>query len=260
MSYGIIYRATLLIDGRMYYGMTTKSLQKRIKGHANPPPKHTFYFQRSIKKYGIDAFKWEIVEICHCKEALITAERKWIAHDRTFERKRGFNLTRGGEGFELNQEARQRQKQSLRGRTFSEEHRKNISKTRPNKIPVYQFDQTGKLINSFTSQLEATFFIRKLTGKQNAEIRLKGRSYRRSHGFIWRNKPDFDTNQFEASIQRTQTAETRKKISQKALGRQHTDETKLLISETKKGRQLSDEHRKKLSRAASNFWKRKLKS
>lgn len=51
MMYGIIYKATNLIDGKIYIGQTTRTLEKRRKEHEKPS-KHNYLFQRAIRKYG----------------------------------------------------------------------------------------------------------------------------------------------------------------------------------------------------------------
>lgn len=57
-EFGIIYRATLTIDGRIYIGQTIRSLKERISEHIN---KDRFYFNKAIKKYGENNFNWDII-------------------------------------------------------------------------------------------------------------------------------------------------------------------------------------------------------
>ena len=57
--YGIIYKITNTVDGKIYIGQTVRSFWERYEGHLeNTKNRH---LKRAIQKYGVDAF--EIVEV-----------------------------------------------------------------------------------------------------------------------------------------------------------------------------------------------------
>lgn len=94
---GIIYRATNVINGKVYIGQTTKSLEERMHKHANSL-ETKFIFQRAIEKYGIDNFEIEIVDVFYSKEECIEKEKLHIWLNDSWEnRELGYNLTPGGE-------------------------------------------------------------------------------------------------------------------------------------------------------------------
>ena len=96
--YGIIYRVTNKINGKMYIGQTVKSLSKRIHSHINIALSggDNIYFHKAIKKYGKENFTWSTIAECNSLEELNIAEIEMIKKYNTFSN--GYNLTKGGEG------------------------------------------------------------------------------------------------------------------------------------------------------------------
>jgi len=134
--YGIIYKATNKINGKMYIGQTVKSLNRRISRHIGNAlnNRDTYYFHKAIRKYGIDNFKWEIVKECDSLEELNKAEIKMIKKYNTFNN--GYNLNLGGgsnNGFRHTEETKKKisesligEKHPLYGKHRSEETKKKI--------------------------------------------------------------------------------------------------------------------------------------
>lgn len=95
--YGIIYKITNLINGKVYVGLTTTSLKKRLVGHITTSKtnyNHPFY--NSIRFYKIENFKEE--EICECfsKKELGEKEQEYIILYNSTDRKFGYNINPGG--------------------------------------------------------------------------------------------------------------------------------------------------------------------
>ena len=70
---GLIYKATNIINGKYYIGLTNRKLKTRISEHVldsiNEKSKLKFsIFHLALKKYGIENFKWEILEECNLEE------------------------------------------------------------------------------------------------------------------------------------------------------------------------------------------------
>lgn len=116
--FGIVYSAINTINGMIYIGQTTQSFHKRRLDHESSSRlshKRKSYFHKALHKYGVDNFKWEVLEYCDSKEELDDMEFHYIKQYDSFGKK-GYNLTFGGEG-------------SL-GRRQSLETRAKISKTK----------------------------------------------------------------------------------------------------------------------------------
>lgn len=111
-EYGIIYKATLLIDGRIYIGQTTRSLKERISEHSH---KGLFYFNNVIAKYGIDNFKWEIIDKANYQKELDEKESYCISLYKSNIKEFGFNLTSGGDHGVYSEEVRKKMSENMVG-------------------------------------------------------------------------------------------------------------------------------------------------
>lgn len=81
-----------------YVGQTTQTLKKRKAAHLNLAYRgSTYYFHRSIKKYGKQNFSWEVIYKASSFEELNEKEMEYIKKYNTFS-KFGYNLTEGGRG------------------------------------------------------------------------------------------------------------------------------------------------------------------
>ena len=101
MSYGIVYKATNVLNGKGYVGQTTRNFQSYIKEHFNKARRHEYktrYFYRAIRKYGQDAFKWEILCECYSAADLSIKEQEFIQQFNTCGAG-GYNMNEGGEQY-----------------------------------------------------------------------------------------------------------------------------------------------------------------
>ena len=94
-----IYCHTHTESGRRYVGLTKRTWQRRWSQHVCQArsSKGQWHFPNAICKYGKDAFSHEVLEVCETLEEANAAEEKWISHFDTTNRKKGFNLVKGGE-------------------------------------------------------------------------------------------------------------------------------------------------------------------
>ena len=96
-----IYKITNLINNKIYIGQS-KNIEKRWAKHRTGPfnPNNNCYnnaLYRSIRKYGLDNFTFEVIE--QCKEAdLNKKEIYWINYYDSHNKDKGYNLTDGGDG------------------------------------------------------------------------------------------------------------------------------------------------------------------
>lgn len=97
---GIIYKATNILNNKIYIGMTTQSLKDRMYGHfwSSVNSDKNYHFLNAIRKYGWENFSWDIVEegLYESIEELREKEVYWISLFDSFIS--GYNSTIGGEG------------------------------------------------------------------------------------------------------------------------------------------------------------------
>lgn len=94
----IIYKATNIVNGKIYIGLTKQTLQARQWNHktdAKIYPRSNNRFHNAIRKYGWEAFEWEEIDNAMFPEDLCEKEKYWIKHYNTYEN--GYNATTGGE-------------------------------------------------------------------------------------------------------------------------------------------------------------------
>lgn len=85
-----IYKVTNLINGKIYIGKDTTS-DKNYYGSG-------VLIKLSIKKYGIENFKKEILEECISNNELCLKEKYWIDYYNSTNKKIGYNISKGGDG------------------------------------------------------------------------------------------------------------------------------------------------------------------
>lgn len=140
----IIYKIVNQVNGKVYIGQTTKSIEKRFQGHvarANGGYKGKLY--PAMRKYGIDNFKIELVETCISIEQLNEREIYWINYYNSIDD--GYNIALGGEtnpmfsptvkqihknkmsSLETRQHISNGMKKYRQEHPFTDEHRKKLS-------------------------------------------------------------------------------------------------------------------------------------
>lgn len=122
-----VYLITNTVTRKVYVGQT-KDFANRKAGHlyaARKGLKRPLY--ASIRKYGDDNFKFEVIE--ECDDSIINErEQHWIRQYDSFNPEKGYNLTSGGErDFTVKNITRQQISESLTGRERTAEHSANIS-------------------------------------------------------------------------------------------------------------------------------------
>ncbi len=126
--YGIIYKITNRVNGKVYVGQTIQPLKYRKKDHLNCIEKLSrLVLYKAFKKYGKDNFLWEEIDHADTKEELDTKEKHYIEFFNAMDRRHGYNMTFGGEGGRHPDEVRRRISASNKGRIKSEIERKRLS-------------------------------------------------------------------------------------------------------------------------------------
>ena len=137
----VVYKITNLINNKVYIGIT-KQIIKRIGNHIyyfkNPNSSNNTYLHKSLRKYGLEFFTIEVLEICDTLDSLNDKEVYWIQYYNSTDNKKGYNLDSGG--------------------NLKEPNEQNIINRRLNAkaTPVAQYDLQGNLIQTFCSVKEAS--------------------------------------------------------------------------------------------------------
>lgn len=96
----IVYKYTNKINGKVYIGITSKSLHTRHREHMKSLKDGT-YFHNAIKKHGIDAFDLQIIDKAETRDELCQLEKHYIELYKSFayrDDSKGYNCTIGGDG------------------------------------------------------------------------------------------------------------------------------------------------------------------
>lgn len=132
MSSGI-YKITLKTDNRIYIGSAV-DVEDRWKNHlynASSTRDNVQVITRAIRKYGEDAFDWEILEYCD-NEYLIEREQHYLDTLQPFVRTGiGFNVREDADsnlGIKASNETKKKMSDARKGRKFSNEHKENMKK------------------------------------------------------------------------------------------------------------------------------------
>jgi group I intron endonuclease len=161
---GRIYLITNLVDGKKYVGQTVQNGKRRFNTHKRAAFKYQsrLPIHRAIRKYGIDNFKYEILEECDSIHSLNEAESKWISELKTFGSE-GYNCTTGGEGFIVSDKTRQKISKARLGMNLSEEWCQAISDSMKGESnPFYGKHHSAETISQIKKTLAG-----KMAGEKN---------------------------------------------------------------------------------------------
>lgn len=125
----IVYMLVNDVDGKVYVGKTSKTLDKRWDvhvQHSRSVNRHKQYITRAISKHGPDAFSRRVLETCGSNEDACESERRWIDATRARDPRVGYNLTSGGEGTP-GRVVSDATRMKLRARRVSDETRQKMS-------------------------------------------------------------------------------------------------------------------------------------
>lgn len=206
-----IYCIENIIDGKKYIGQSvdlkSRLYQHKTKLKNNKHPNR--HLQFSVNKYGLENFKFYIIEECEIK-FLDERERYYILLYKSDDKSFGYNVEPGGSHSlkTMSDETKLKISTSLKGREFTQEHKDKIGKANHERI-----------ISSETRHKMSAHHA-DVSGKNNP-------MFGKHHSEEVRGKiKDAKQNISE---------ETREKIRESATGRTHTEETRIKISNAVSG-------------------------
>ena len=161
---GYIYKATNVVNGKVYIGQTVRTVEARWKAHLwSANNKNGFRYNsllhKAIKKYTADSFTIEAIE--ECDDSLLNErEIYWIDFYHATDRNFGYNIQDGGRNtFDRvaessatrtkKSEAQMGTNNSFFGKHHTNTHRSCIS------TPVVSFTDDGLIYKYYVSQIAA---------------------------------------------------------------------------------------------------------
>ena len=218
--------------GKVYIGQSINILN-RIKRYKQLTCKNQNRLYHSLKKYGFDAHKFEIIEEC-LEELLNIRERYWQEFYDVLNKHKGLNCNYTN----TNEKPKRHSKETIekivnsnKGKKRSEEYRIKMSETMKGKLSGEKHPQFGKKLS-----LER---IEKLRISSTGNKNMLGKRHSEETKRILSIK---------CSLHR-HTEDTKNRISKALIGRPVSEETRAKISVSNKGRKASDETRKNISKA-----------
>ena len=124
-----IYMHTNKINGKVYIGQTSRSVNERWRKNGEGYVNNTLFY-RAIQKYGWDNFEHEILYTGLTKEEADKKEIEMISFYDSNNPEKGYNLTNGGKGtngYRLTDEQRQNISERQKGRLLTDEWKEHIS-------------------------------------------------------------------------------------------------------------------------------------
>lgn len=103
-KYGIIYRITNDINGKIYIGQTIRNIEERFREHKKVIRNN--YINRAIKKYGEKYFSIVEIDSADCQDELNYLEKYWIKFYNSQNKQYGYNIMDGGDGARVSKERR----------------------------------------------------------------------------------------------------------------------------------------------------------
>ena len=96
-----IYKVVNKINGKCYIGQTIQSISERKTKHLYDSNNGSnFIFHKAIRKYGIEKFKWKVLNEFDSKEETDKMEQFYIElFDSFYGNEKGYNMTYGANGF-----------------------------------------------------------------------------------------------------------------------------------------------------------------
>jgi len=91
----LVYEAFNKINGKVYVGLTTSTLETRKSSHLRSAKAGSnSYFHKAVRKYGEDSFEWEVIAETNSLDKLYELEKMIIGFHEDWQT---YNISSGGE-------------------------------------------------------------------------------------------------------------------------------------------------------------------
>lgn len=181
-----IYKITNTENNKLYIGSAV-DIRKRWREHKNRLKRNNhenIYLQNSVKKYGLEKFIFEVVELVNNKEELIKREQYWLDYFKSYDNSIGYNIKpTAGSNLGHRHSEITKEKIRLSKQNISDEIRENMRLGHADEcIPIFQIDMFGNIIKEWSGAREAS---KKLDIKQNCIWACCHHERLTYKGFIW---------------------------------------------------------------------------
>jgi group I intron endonuclease len=107
-----IYKWTHIESGKCYIGQSIQSPNQRRLEHINDSKytKKTYHFHNALRKYGVDAFIWEVIDTAKTLDVLNLLEEKYVIQYDSINN--GYNIRQPGKNKKHNLESIKRMSES----------------------------------------------------------------------------------------------------------------------------------------------------
>lgn len=125
----LIYKITNKINGKIYIGQTTKTLQRRWTKHCIAAKTDNIPFHKALIKYGFENFTVEQIDVASTIDELNKKEVYWIKYYNSML-PNGYNVCEGGNGmhgYKASEKTRAKLRVSHLGNKHSEETKRKMS-------------------------------------------------------------------------------------------------------------------------------------
>lgn len=146
--FGVVYLIVNKVNGKMYVGQTTRTLEKRFNEHS----KDHFAIGNAIRKYGAENFRCEVLKLCASKAEMDAWEKFFIAAI-CCKIPFGYNVSDGGGG--------------VAGRKHTDEERAKITVAKKGKHPTKE--TRAKIAATLTGRYLSSEHIARIAAAQRGE-------------------------------------------------------------------------------------------
>lgn len=185
----VIYRITNLKNNKIYIGKTKQLLKKRLIKYKYDIKTKKNYIHNTLRKYGWNNFKIDVIDICNNEEELNKKEKYWIKFYKSTNKRFGYNIHPGGTGGSVfwllskkerdlyskklsisnigkhfhDEKWRKRMSKKMKGRIISESTRKKM------KGRIVSKEQREKISRTLKEGYESNRILRNRKGKKHSE-------------------------------------------------------------------------------------------
>lgn len=187
----VIYKITNLINGKLYIGQTTRSIQTRFNGHMSDMRKNkTTPICNALRLYGKDNFQIEVIAMASTKEELNRLERFYIQEFNSLKPS-GYNIEIGGSNVFISSKGIKQSQDWIEKRTA------------PRRTPVTGKNLKTDEIIEFESMAAACRFIGQPSNSATCISKVCNKEQHFAFGYYWKYSSDKEFPFYEKRMGRT---------------------------------------------------------